>query len=89
VALDENLVGSGGVVVTFEKVVETDFVERSARSKRGDVPADGNTGSLGSVHHDGRVPAHPSTVGTFYLLVAGEIRLVFWRNGVYVISSRY
>ena len=29
-ALDENLVGSGGVVVTLEEVVKADFVERSA-----------------------------------------------------------
>jgi hypothetical protein len=30
VALYENLIGSGGVVVTFEEVVEANLVKRSA-----------------------------------------------------------
>jgi hypothetical protein len=34
VTLDEDLIRAGRVIMTFEEVVETDFVERSARSKR-------------------------------------------------------
>ena len=62
-ALDEDLVSTGWVILTTEEVVETNFVKRSRRGKGRDVTAHTNSGALGSVNQHGGVPAHPRAVG--------------------------
>ena len=86
-ALDKNLVRTCWVIVTFEEVIESDFVKRSTRCKAGDVTSNRNAWSLGPVNHDGRVPTHPGPIGSFNLFVAWELGLIFWRDGVDVIGG--
>ncbi len=88
-ALDKYLVSASFMVVAFEKVVKADFVERGARGERGYVTTNGDSGSLGSVNHDCCVPAHPSAICAFNLLIAWKLWLIFRRDRVDVVSGRY
>jgi hypothetical protein len=76
VSLNENLVGTRWVIVTFEEMIEANFVERSARCKARDVTTNSNPWTLCSVNHDGRVPSHPCSVGSLYLFISRELWLI-------------
>ena len=47
----------------------------------------GDARTLSAVHHDGGVPAHPSTVGALDSLVAGELWLILGADGVDVVGG--
>jgi hypothetical protein len=87
VALDKNLVRTCWVIVTFEEVIESDFVQRSTRCKAGDVTTNCYAWSLRSVNHDRCVPTHPGPIGPLNLFVAWKLGLIFWRDGVDVIGG--
>ncbi len=85
VPLHEDLVSAGRVIGAAEEVVEPDLVQSSGGRVGGDVTADGDTGSLGAMHRDGRVPADPRAVAPLDLLVTGELGLVLRRDRVDVV----
>ena len=88
VALDEYLVPAAGMRFAAEEVVETDFVERRGRGVGRNVAAHADSRALGAVHHDGGVPSDPRPEATFDVLVAGEPRFQFGRDGVDVVGRR-
>ena len=46
------------------------------------MSANPNPGSLSAGHHGGRIPADPHAVALLHCLIAGEVRLLLYRNGV-------
>ena len=92
VALDENLVAATRVGLAAEEVVEADLIERGRGGVGGDVTADADAGTLGTMHHDRGIPPDPGAVPAFDVLVAGEPRFEFGGDGVDVVGggqSRY
>src|SRR5690606_11828695 len=89
VALIEDLVATGGVVLAAEEPVVADLVERRTRRVRRDVTAHGDVGPLGAVHRDRRVPADPAAVLALELLVTGEGGFVLRGDRVDVVGGRH
>jgi hypothetical protein len=87
VALEVDLVAAARVVLAAEEVVEAHLVQRGGGGVGGDVPADGDTGPLGAVHHDRGVPADVRPDPPLDVLVAGEPRLPLRRDGVDVVGA--
>jgi hypothetical protein len=68
-------------------VVEADLVEAGRRLVRGDVPADAETGAVGSRDHHGGVPADERADAALDVLVAREPRLALGRDRVDVVGG--
>ena len=88
VALDVDLVAAAGVRLAAEEVVEPDLVERRGRRICRNMASDTDSRALRAVHHDRGVPPDPGPVAAFDVLVAGEPRLQFGRDGVHVVGGR-
>ena len=80
VTLIKDLVGALGVVRAFKKVIEAHFVESRGACICGDMPANGNSGTLGAVHHDRGIPADHRPNAAFYKFIARKPRLVIGRD---------
>jgi hypothetical protein len=78
VTLNEDLVGTGRVIVALEEVIEANLIQRGTGGKRRNVSTDRDAWTLSAVHHDRGIPTHPGTIGALDLLVTRELGLVFW-----------
>ena len=87
-ALEEDLVTATGVILAAEEVVEAHFVQRGGAGIGGNMATYTNSGTLGAVHHDGGVPANPTTVALFYFLITGELWLHGGGDGVDEVGGR-
>ena len=72
----KDLVGALGVVRAFKKVIEAHFVESCGAGICGDMSTNGDSGTLGAVHHDRGIPADHCPNPAFYKFIAGKPRLV-------------
>ncbi len=86
-SLVENLICASGVLGSFEKVVETHFVQGRRARVRGNVPANGNSGTLSPMHHDRGIPADHCANPTLHELVPGEPRFVVRCDRVDVVGA--
>ena len=82
VALEVHVVAGVAVVLAVEEVVEADLVEAGRAGKGRQVPTDAIGMLVGPDHHRRRVPTHERPDSTLDVLVAGEPRFLFARDGV-------
>jgi hypothetical protein len=71
-----------GAVVTAEKVIERDFVQRGGRRERRDVSANALFRLVGADHHCRRVPPDDALDAAFEVRAARHQHLLVGRDGV-------
>ena len=86
--LVENLVAALLSVLAVEEVIKTNLIQRRRRRIRGNMAANLHTRTLRAVHHDRRVPTHPTAVALLNLLITRELRLHLRRNRIHEIRRR-
>ncbi len=84
--LEEDLITAAGMILATEEVVEAHLIQTGRGCVTGDMPANTNTGTLGSMHHNGGIPTDVGQDSAFDGLVAGVLGFLFWGNGVDVVS---
>src|SRR5437867_5661156 len=82
VALEEDLIARGPVVLSPEEVVEADLVQARRRGVGREMTADPLEVVVGADDHRDRVPPDEPPDAELHLLVSGEIRLLLRRDGV-------
>jgi hypothetical protein len=88
VSLKVHQVSGARFISGMEKVVEPDFIQRGARSKRRDMPADSILFPIGAHHHRHSVPADDALDSPFNFPVARKPRLLIDVYGIDVRRGR-
>ena len=81
-ALEEDLISRGTVVLAAEEVVEADLVQRRCTGVRGQVPTDSGELAVGPHDHRHGVPADQPPDAALHLLVARKEGFLFGADGV-------
>ena len=87
VSLEVDEIRDATVVATAEEMVLPDLVERSRRSKAGDMAAEGGVFAVRVDHHGHGVPTDIALDPALEFEVPGIIILLFFRNGIDVGSA--
>ena len=82
VPLEEDLVSGGAVVLPAEEVIEADFVEARRGGVGREMAADALVVVVRAHDHRDRVPADEPADPELHVFVAGEVRLLLWRDRV-------
>ena len=85
--LEEDLVAASGVVLAPEEVIHAHFVEGCSGGISGDVAANTDSRTLGTVHGDRGIPAEQPADLPFQVLVTWIDRLLVGRNRVDVVGA--
>src|SRR5215469_8845758 len=82
VALKIDIVTGKTLSATAEEMVESDFVQRGARSEGRDVTAEAAVAAVGVDDHGHGVPANVALNAAFHLLVTREGSLLLGRDSI-------